>query len=157
MGRKKCSPFTISYKLDSKSILWKACKNNRSWIYEILLNKELLEKYEDLYINEVFCHEYAHLVIFKMFPTWYNWKNKVNGHWKEFKAVCSWFWIDWKSTTQVFQKEMLDKKTHLYKWLYKCNCQEHLLTTRRHNSVLNWNKKYNCKNCKCPIIYIWKN
>lgn len=77
--------FLIDYSLKRQNTLWLAKKKYNEHI--IILNKNLLEEYTKEYIQEVFIYEYVHLVIFKMFLTWYNWYKRVMPHWKEFKAI----------------------------------------------------------------------
>ena len=58
----------------------------------MLLNPNLLKEFTHDYIQEVVSHEFAHIVIYCLYPSGYNkYNNKVQPHGKEFKAVCSWF------------------------------------------------------------------
>lgn len=126
------------------------------WLF-LKLNKSLLLEFWELYIKEVFIHEYAHFVINRIYPTWYNWRKKIQPHWKEFKIICSYFWINWKATTNLFKEsEIFKNKKDNRKYIYWCNCQEHKITTRRHNLIENKKKKYICKNCKNPLNFKYK-
>jgi len=143
--------FDIDFSLSSSSKLGSVVYRKK-WIdLEIpimKLNKDLLYEFKDLYIRDVVIHEYAHLVVYKLFPNRYNWNKKVMPHWKEFKAVCSYFWIDWSSTTSTFRNsEVLKKKKNkIKKWTYKCDCSIHEVSTQRHNKIQRW-IKYVCRKC----------
>lgn len=71
----------------------------------INLNEELLYEFGNLYIRDVFIHEFAHAVVFELYEK----KRRVRPHGKEFKAICSIFGIDGKATTNLF------KDSHFFK------------------------------------------
>ena len=145
--------FDISYELNSANKIWvMSVKDNQ---ITMLLNPNLLKEFTHDYIQEVVSHEFAHIVIYCLYPSGYNkYNNKVQPHGKEFKAVCSWFWVSWKSTTSLFtnSEHLQSKNTRNHK--YSCGCMEHMFSTRRHNLVQRDNKKYRCRICGNSIEYM---
>jgi len=144
----------INFDLSSSKTLGKSQFFNFVSPYHVIsLNAKLLLEFGDLYINEVFVHEYAHAVVAEYISgtSKTNFK-KVKPHGQEFKEVCSWFGIVGKSTTSLFSKsETLNiEKRRQKKWTYSCSCREHNITTTKHNKILR-GAQYNCKICKEAI------
>lgn len=139
---------TVKYNLNSSQSLGQFSPRT----LDIFLNLNLLNEYKELYITEILVHEYAHAVITKMYPTGYNGRKRIMPHGREFKAVCSWFGIDGKATSSLFNdsKTMKKRKTQT-RIKYKCSCQTHEITKNRHNKILN-GSNYNCTKCGTRLV-----
>jgi SprT protein len=137
---------SVEIKLDLESVrnlgLCKTKKNS----FSIHLNQKLLEHYEDKYIDEVFTHEYAHAVVKTIFG------HKVKPHGKEFKYICSILGIEGKAKTNSFADFKGYSRKSEYRWVYKCDCTEHTLSTKRHNKIKKLGNIYRCSKCK-EILY----
>lgn len=150
-GASKIPTFNISYELSSSNRLW-TVSFKKKWVTLnppiMNLNEHLLNEYWEIYINEVVVHEYAHLVVNKFYPSWFNASKIVKPHWKEFKAISSYFWYEGKSTSKLFKdSEVLKaKKRNVKRWSYKCDCMIHEVSTQKHKKIQQgW--RYICKNC----------
>jgi SprT protein len=124
---------------------------------EILLNKELLLEFGELYIEDVFVHEFCHAVIKKQYPWGINTitHKKVTAHGKDFKFICSLFGNNGKATTGAFaNSEVLktNKKTKrkISRYLHACECREHSISAIKHNRILE-GINYICKKCKTKL------
>lgn len=111
--------------------------------WEIQLNTLMLAQYQHTFIQEVIPHELAHLIAFKQFG------NKISPHGKE------WQWL----MTMVFN--CTPKRTHNFtvpttnthaRFTYSCLCQDHALSTVRHNRIQHQQTTYFCKKCRGPLV-----
>ncbi|YCH29919.1 SprT family zinc-dependent metalloprotease [Erwinia sp. D4-22] len=106
----------------------------QSW--EIRLNPVLLLENQQAFIEEVVPHELAHLLVWRHF-------GRVAPHGKEWK---------WMMETIL---EVPARRTHQFEvasvrgksWPYRCRCQQHYLTVRRHNRVVRGETEYRCVQC----------
>jgi len=137
----------IEYNLDSARALGTYSPREKT----INLNYKLLMEYKELYIEDIVVHEFAHAIIHNKYPYGTNGRKRVMPHGKEFKAVCSWFGIDGKASTSLFNDNTTMKKVNKQNTItYKCNCQEHELSKVRHNKILR-GASYTCKNCRTKL------
>ena len=144
--------FVIKYDLDSARALGMVVKSHDKT--EMRLNPKLLNEFKDVYIDEVVVHEYAHLIVDKLYPTGYNstYRRKVQSHGREFKNVCSLFGIVGSSTTKVFAKSESLKSTQksCRTIEYSCKCDTHMVTPLMHKKIT-LGATYTCKKCKCKL------
>ncbi len=109
-----------------------------AWLerWEIRLNPVLLMENQLAFIDEVVPHELAHLLVWKYF-------GRVAPHGKEWK---------WMMETVL---EIPARRTHQFAvtsvrsqtFPYRCRCQQHHLTLRRHNRILRGETEYRCMHC----------
>lgn len=109
-----------------------------AWLesWEIRLNPVLLLENQQAFIEEVVPHELAHLLVWKTF-------GRVAPHGKE------WKWM----MEQVL--EVPARRTHQFAvasvrsqaFPYRCGCQQHQLTIRRHNRIVRGESEYRCVHC----------
>ena len=103
---------------------------------EIRLNPILLEENGDEFIRQVVPHELAHLLVYQQF-------GRVQAHGKEWKMM---------------MEQVLGVPAELYhcfdtksvqgeRFPYRCGCQTHALSIRRHNAILRKNRRYLCRKC----------
>lgn len=104
--------------------------------WEIRLNPILLLENGQPFITEVIPHELAHLLVYRQF-------GRVAPHGTE------WRWM---------MRDILDsepRRTHRFTvdsvrgatFPYRCRCQLHQLTLRRHNRVQRGESRYQCRQC----------
>jgi len=151
-GEDKIPSFLINLNLKTTKKLWSVTFRKKGVKLNppvMNLNSELFDEYWEIYIRDVVIHEYVHLLVNKLYPTWYNWRYRVMPHWSEFKNICSSFWIEWKATTKTFNNSQVLKKNKrvMKRWSYKCNCSIHEITTQKHRKIQNW-ATYTCTTCK---------
>lgn len=109
-----------------------------AWLasWEIRLNPVLLLENQQAFIEEVVPHELAHLLVWRHF-------GRVAPHGTEWK---------WMMETIL---EVPARRTHSFEvasvrgksFPYRCRCQQHQLTVRRHNRVVRGETEYRCVQC----------
>lgn len=104
--------------------------------YEINLNPVLLLENQQVFIDEVVPHELAHLLVWKHF-------GRVSPHGKEWKWMMEVVFGVPARRTHQFAVQSVQAKT----FAYRCSCQQHQLTVRRHNRVLRGETAYRCTLC----------
>ncbi|MGK3374092.1 SprT family zinc-dependent metalloprotease, partial [Citrobacter youngae] len=95
----------------------------------------------DAFVNEVVPHELAHLLVWKYF-------GRVPPHGKEWKWMMESVLGVPARRTHQFELQSVQRKT----FTYRCKCQEHQLTVRRHNRVIRGEATYRCVHCGEPLI-----
>ncbi|MEJ2764018.1 SprT family zinc-dependent metalloprotease [Photobacterium sp. MCCC 1A19761] len=110
----------------------------QSW--EVRFNPVLLAENPQAFLDEVVPHEIAHLVTFHRF-------GKVRPHGKEWQAVMTEVFGIPARTTHSFDTRSVQGQT----FRYRCHCQEHQLTVRRHNKIRRQQAIYHCRTCRQPL------
>lgn len=110
--------------------------------WEIQLNSTLLMENGQIFIDEVIPHELAHLITFRYF-------GKVAPHGHEWKHIMTTILGVPANRTHSFNIHSVQSNT----WLYHCQCQQHLLTIRRHNRVVQGKAEYRCRCCGERLVY----
>ncbi|MBV8871118.1 MAG: SprT family zinc-dependent metalloprotease [Metakosakonia sp.] len=114
-----------------------------AWLntYEIRLNPVLLMENQQAFIDEVVPHELAHLLVWKHF-------GRVPPHGKEWKWMMESVLGVPARRTHQFELESVRPNT----FPYRCKCQQHQLTVRRHNRVVRGETTYRCVQCGETLI-----
>lgn len=103
---------------------------------EIRLNAALLIENQRAFIDEVVPHELAHLLTWQHF-------GQVAPHGKEWRWMMETVLGVPAKRTHQFDLSPVQAQT----WPYRCGCQTHQLTLRRHNRVLRRQSEYRCREC----------
>jgi SprT protein len=114
-----------------------------AWLdtYEIRLNPVLLLENEQEFIDEVVPHELAHLLVWKTF-------GRVSPHGKEWKWMME--SVLGVPARRTHRFELGSIRTNTFP--YRCKCQQHQLTVRRHNRVVRGEAVYRCTQCGEPLM-----
>lgn len=127
------------------ALLWqqRGTAAGTAWLesYEIRLNPVLLLENQQAFIDEVVPHELAHLLVWKHF-------GRVAPHGKEWKWMMESVLGVPARRTHRFELDSVRKNT----FPYRCACQQHQLTVRRHNRVLRGEATYRCVHCGEPLV-----
>lgn len=109
-----------------------------AWLaaWEIRINPVLLLENQQAFIDEVVPHELAHLLVWKQF-------GRVAPHGKEWKWMMEQVLGVPARRTHQFEIASVRSKT----FAYRCQCQQHQLTVRRHNRVVRKESEYRCVHC----------
>ncbi|CAI1847770.1 SprT-like family [Serratia proteamaculans] len=109
-----------------------------AWLqaWEIRLNPVLLMENQQPFIDEVVPHELAHLLVFRQF-------GRVPPHGREWRWMMESVLQVPASRTHQFEIASVQSKTYPY----RCSCQRHQLTVRRHNRVMRGESEYRCRQC----------
>ena len=108
---------------------------------EIRLNPVLLLENQQAFIDEVVPHELAHLLVWKHF-------GRVAPHGKEWKWMMESVLGVPALHTHRFELDSVRKNT----FPYRCQCQQHQLTVRRHNRVMRGEATYRCVRCGDVLV-----
>ncbi len=103
---------------------------------EIRLNPVLLLENQREFIDEVVPHELAHLLVWQHF-------GRVAPHGKEWKWMMESVLGVPARRTHRFELASVRQNT----FPYRCRCQQHQLTVRRHNRVVRGEATYRCVRC----------
>lgn len=109
-----------------------------AWLekWEIRLNPVLLLENQQAFVDEVVPHELAHLLVWKHF-------GRVAPHGKEWQWMMEHVLGVPARRTHQFAVSSVRNNT----FSYRCRCQLHQLTIRRHNRVLRGEAQYRCVHC----------
>ncbi|EXU74158.1 SprT family zinc-dependent metalloprotease [Erwinia papayae] len=109
-----------------------------AWLqqWEIRLNPVLLMENQQAFIDEVVPHELAHLLVWKYF-------GRVAPHGKEWKWMMENVLGVAAQRTHQFEISSVSRRS----FPYRCGCQQHQLTIRRHNRVVRGESEYRCVHC----------
>ena len=109
--------------------------------WQIRLNPVLLQENQQPFIDEVVPHELAHLLVWKHF-------GRVAPHGKEWKWMMENVLGVPARRTHQFELQSVRRNT----FPYRCKCQEHQLTVRRHNRVVRGEAVYRCVHCGEQLV-----
>ncbi|OOF44172.1 SprT family zinc-dependent metalloprotease [Rodentibacter trehalosifermentans] len=113
---------------------------------EIKFNRTLLIENTHEFIHQVVPHELAHLIVYQVF-------GRVKPHGKEWQAVMNRVFHLPADTCHQFDVKNVQGKT----FEYRCACQTHLLSLRRHHRVLKEGVEYLCRRCKERLVLMKDN
>lgn len=114
-------------------------------------NPYLLEKYGEVFIDQVAPHECAHLVVHAIYGFNNKLGKKIRPHGREWKAVMLELYKLEPVVTHKFEVQQSKKDQYIY--LCQCSEVEHCLSIIRHNKVMRGQARYLCKRCREGINY----
>lgn len=106
-------------------------------VWKIRLNSVLLIENGQQFIDEVVPHELAHLLVYKQF-------GRVAPHGQQWQWMMENVLGVSASRTHAFDVMSVQGKT----FAYRCDCQTHALTVRRHNKIARKESEYRCRKCR---------
>lgn len=109
---------------------------------EINFNRTLLLENAEEFIHQVVPHELAHLIVYQVY-------GRVKPHGAEWQAVMTQLFQLPAETCHQFDVQNVQGKTYAY----RCNCQLHQLTVRRHNKIQRESAVYFCRKCHTKLTY----
>ncbi|MFV0575248.1 MAG: SprT family zinc-dependent metalloprotease [Vibrio sp.] len=109
--------------------------------WQIRLNPVLLIENPQAFVEEVIPHELAHLVAYHQF-------GRVKPHGKEWQYIMTNVFGVAPQTCHQFDVTSVQGKT----FPYRCQCQDHQLTIRRHNNIIRNKTTYRCMKCGSQLV-----
>ncbi|GAA5194057.1 SprT family zinc-dependent metalloprotease [Ferrimonas gelatinilytica] len=103
-------------------------------------NPVLLSENPEPFLTEVVPHEIAHLLAHTLY-------GRVRPHGREWQALMTNVFEQPARTRHAFDVSSVAPKT----FPYRCLCQRHALTLRRHNRVQRGQAQYHCRRCQGPL------
>ena len=132
---------TIRCDLRGKSAGQFRCYNDGQLI--IRFNLQIAELQPDIFIQETVPHEVAHLI------TWLCHGAGVRPHGAEWRSVMLYFGYAKAQRCHNFSLSVKASRQQA-RWHYRCQCQEHWISTTRHNRI-GRGLQYYCRRCHSEL------
>lgn len=110
---------------------------------EIRLNPVLLSENGSAFVQQVVPHELAHLLVYQQF-------GRVAPHGKEWKMVMETVLGVPAHTYHCFDTTSVQGE----RFQYRCACQTHALSLRRHQAITQHRRQYLCRQCKQVLVWV---
>ncbi len=107
---------------------------------EIRYNPWIFAKYFEESLSGTVPHELAHYIVHRVYGL-----HRVRAHGPEWQAIMAAFGADARVTDDHDLSGIPQRRQR--RWLYHCGCQEHRITTRRHNRITRGKDSYLCRQC----------
>lgn len=147
LKQKTLPSINIEYKLRGKSRLGSAKLDSKNGCATINVHLEAYGKLGELYLKEVFAHEFAHIVTFLLY-------GRCKPHGSRFCFVCKeLFPQDFPlvaRASRALDVELASAR-EVKRYAYKCDCSTHMLSSFRHNKIVKKMAIYRCKKCNSEL------
>ncbi|WP_172956325.1 SprT family zinc-dependent metalloprotease [Aeromonas sobria] len=128
----------------------RAAGSARLQTWELRFNPALYQANQQAFLAEVVPHEVAHLLVHALWGEHSGkgrGKTRVLPHGTQWQSVMREVFGLEPRTTHSFDLAVLALRTIPY----RCHCQQHQLSIRRHNKVVRGEARYHCRRCKQPL------
>lgn len=113
-------------------------------VYQIRLNHRLMKDNMTFFLDQVLPHEIAHMVVDRVYGA----RVKPHGiEWQSVMRQC--FRVD---PARCHSLEVEPARQHRRDYIYRCDCQQHEFTARRHKNAQK-GSQYICRTCGSELMY----
>ncbi|MEL3927301.1 SprT family zinc-dependent metalloprotease [Aeromonas enteropelogenes] len=124
----------------------RAAGSARLQTWELRFNPALYQANQQAFLAEVVPHEVAHLLVYALWGEGRG-KARVLPHGRQWQSVMREVFGLEPRTTHSFDLAVLAQPTVPY----RCQCQLHQLSIRRHNKVMRGEARYHCRRCHTAL------
>jgi SprT protein len=116
---------------------------------EIRYNPWIFARYYEESLGSTVPHEVAHYIVHRLYGL-----HRVQAHGEEWQAIMAAFGADARVTSNHDLTGIPHRRQR--RWLYLCPCQEHHISTRRHNRIIGGKDSYLCRSCGGELLQALK-
>ncbi|MGL5335913.1 MAG: SprT-like domain-containing protein [Enterovibrio sp.] len=120
-------------------------------LWQLCFNPILLEKNAQAFLQEVVAHEVSHLLVFVLFKQNAAQK-KLKPHGKEWQTIMRELFALTPRATHSFDVSSIAGVSR--RFVYRCACDDFLLTAYRHNRIQRQQAQYVCKKCRSVLNFV---
>jgi SprT protein len=91
-------------------------------------------------------HEVAHFIVHEVFG-----RRGVKPHGEEWRTLMVAFGANPRATFQLDLEGIPCRRQRTH--AYRCDCQQHEVSTTRHNRILRGAGRYHCRHCEAELVY----
>jgi SprT protein len=113
----------------------------------IRYNPWIFAKYYEENLRDTVPHEVAHYIIHHLYDT-----KRVKPHGAEWQALMAAFGADPGVTFNLDLSGIPQRKQRSH--AYRCQCQDHAVSSTRHNRVQKGKASYQCRSCHSDLVYV---
>ncbi len=125
----------------------RAAGSARLQTWELRFNPALYQANQAAFHAEVVPHEVAHLLVYALWGTGRG-KGRVLPHGRQWQSLMQEIFGLEPRVTHSFDLAPLAERT----FAYRCACQQHQLSVRRHNKVRRGEARYHCRHCRAELL-----
>ncbi|MEP1470343.1 MAG: SprT-like domain-containing protein [Halieaceae bacterium] len=113
----------------------------------IRYNPWIFAKYYEENLRDTVPHEVAHYIIHHLYDT-----KRVKPHGPEWQALMAAFGADPGVTFNLDLSGIPQRRQRSHP--YRCHCQDHAVSSTRHNRVQKGKASYQCRSCHGDLVYV---
>jgi len=113
--------------------------------YLIRFNAAIFSRYFQENLNSTVAHEVAHLAVQVLYPKRIDGRQRVLPHGRQWRALMALLEAE-ASVCHKYDLSGLPLRKER-RFVYRCDCQEHQISCRRHNKIQATRAQYLCRQC----------
>ncbi|MGL6176731.1 MAG: SprT family zinc-dependent metalloprotease [Vibrionaceae bacterium] len=123
----------------------------KAHLWQLCFNPILLEKNAQAFLHEVVAHEVSHLLVYALFGQSHAQK-RLKPHGKEWQTIMRELFALRPRATHSFDVSFIAGVSR--RFVYRCACDDFLLTAYRHNRIQKQKTQYLCKKCHEVLNFV---
>ncbi len=134
-------PINVSFNLTGMASGMFCVKNA---VPQIRYNPYIFAKHFTYSLSNTVPHEVAHYIIYSLFGL-----KAARPHGREWKDLMLQFGAEPNRTNSLNLDGISTRRQKRHR--YRCDCREHLISSRRHNKITDGTARYFCRSCKTSL------